>query len=121
MDQERFDQLTRTLATGKSRRSVLKGLTGTAVGGLLAAVGMGEAVAKPAGKPSKCYGENSSCTNGKQCCSGTCTNRTCAPVTPVVTCMGGPCDPFLPFLCGEGCTCIDFGSGGQCVVAGSQI
>ena len=46
MDQERFDQIARTLASGQSRRDVLKGLTGTAVGGLLATIGIGEAAAK---------------------------------------------------------------------------
>ena len=103
MDQERFDELAKTLASGQSRRGFLKGVTGTAIGGLLASVGLGKAVAAPpAGKPSKCYGENSRCTNGKQCCSGTCTNRTCAPVDLCVnvTCIptnvcftAGTCDP----------------------------
>ena len=107
MDQERFDRIARTLASGQSRRGVLKGLTGTAIGGLLAAVGIGEAVAAPpAGKPSKCYGDNSSCTNGKQCCSGTCTNRTCAPVIPVDRCAGVTCtatsECFTPGTCSGG-------------------
>ena len=41
MDQERFDALTRSLGTGRTRRGVLKALTGTAVGGVMTAVGMG--------------------------------------------------------------------------------
>ena len=41
-------------------------------------------------KPTKCYGEGSSCTNAKQCCSGICTNRQCAAEIP--TCTGpGDC------------------------------
>lgn len=47
MVQQTFDALTRSLASGQSRRGVLKGLTGMAVGGLLAAVGVVEAEAKP--------------------------------------------------------------------------
>src|SRR4051794_8877408 len=93
MDHDRFDSLTRVFGSGRSRRGVLKGLTGMAVGGLLAAVGIGEAgAAPPTGKPSKCYGDHSSCTNGKQCCSGTCTNRTCAPAVPVDPCAGKNCN-----------------------------
>lgn len=106
MDQERFDQLTKTLGSGKSRRGFLKGLTGTALGGVLAAVGLGAAAAPPAGKPTKCYGDHSSCTNGKQCCSGTCTNRTCAPIV-VDPCAGKNCDD------GNECT-ADSCSGGIC-------
>ncbi len=41
MDQERFDQLTRTVSSGASRRGMLKALTGTALGGVLAAGGLG--------------------------------------------------------------------------------
>jgi len=42
MDQERFDRITRTLASGQSRRGLLRGITGTALGGLLAAVGIAD-------------------------------------------------------------------------------
>ena len=76
MDKNRFDDLTKALAGPRSRRSVL-GLLGAAVGGILAGAGTASA-APPPTKPSKCYGEGSSCTNAKQCCSGTCTNRRCA-------------------------------------------
>jgi hypothetical protein len=54
VDQERFDQLTRTLAMGQSRRGLLKGLTSTAIGGLLSAVGLGETAAK-GGKSGFCH------------------------------------------------------------------
>ena len=40
MDQERFDQLTRTVSSGASRRGLRKTLTGTAMGGLLVVVGL---------------------------------------------------------------------------------
>ena len=65
MDQERFDRFTRTLASGQSRRDVLKGLTATAIGGLLAAVGTADAGAKGA-----CRAPNTKCGKGRsaQCC-----------------------------------------------------
>jgi hypothetical protein len=37
VNQDRFDALTRQLATRQSRRGVLRGLTGTVIGGMLAA------------------------------------------------------------------------------------
>ena len=39
MDGQRFDQLTRSLAPGLSRRGLLRALTGGALGGWLAARG----------------------------------------------------------------------------------
>ncbi len=75
MDDTRFDDMTRALATSRSRR----GFLGTIAASVAAAFTGAHAAAKPkADKPSKCYGEGSPCTNGKQCCSGTCTNRQCA-------------------------------------------
>jgi len=57
---------------------------------------------------SKCYGAGSQCTNAKQCCSGTCTNRVCAPEAPPDPCVGKNCDDGNP------CT-TDACSAGQCV------
>jgi hypothetical protein len=47
MEQERFDQLARGLAAGRSRRGMVRQLAGAALGGALAAVGVGAAAAKP--------------------------------------------------------------------------
>ena len=80
MDQERFDRFTRTLASGQSRRDVLKGLTATAIGGLLAAVGTADAGAKGA-----CRAPNTKCCKGRtaQCCPSThiCTPGGCVRKT----------------------------------------
>jgi hypothetical protein len=46
MDQERFDHLTRRLVSGTTRRGMVRQLTGTALGGVLAAVGISEVGAK---------------------------------------------------------------------------
>jgi hypothetical protein len=110
MDGNRFDDLSRLLATRRSRRGTL-GVFGAAIGALL--TGGGAGAAPPEDKQekpgkNKCYGGGSHCTNGKQCCSGICTNRQCVPETPpecVVasdcpgddtecqtrTCVGGTC------------------------------
>jgi hypothetical protein len=103
MDQERFDRITRTLATGQSRRGFLKGLTGTAIGGLLATVGIAEASAKgPCKAPNtKCgKGKNAVCCSSSQVCNadGTCGARDyCAGVycpPSSIVCMENVCDPY---------------------------
>lgn len=88
MDGKRFDDWSRKLATPRSRRGVL-GLLGAAVAGILTGTAAG--AAPSADKPSKCYGGGSSCTNGKQCCSGTCTNRRCAPEVVPECAVGADC------------------------------
>jgi len=105
MDDKRFDLLAKSISSGRSRRSLLRSLA-AAFG--VAALGIDQAsAAPPAGKPTKCYGEHSRCTNAKQCCSGICTNRTCAPAVPVDPCAGKNCDD------GNECT-TDSCSGGVC-------
>src|SRR3712207_109816 len=76
MDQNRFDDLTRALATTTTRRGFLKTLAGGAAGGLLAFLGVGEAAAddtcKPIGK--KCRKTSQCCgvANATVTCNGTC-------------------------------------------------
>ena len=79
MDAQRFDDLTRALATTTSRRTVLKTLAGSAAGGLLALLGVREAAADDTCKPT-----GKKCRKAAQCCASTvahatatCTNRTC--------------------------------------------
>ena len=86
MDSERFDDLTRALASGMSRRHTLKLLGGSLAGGLMAAfLGIGEARADPPG----CKREGKNCTRHDQCCSGTCCNSVCCAASQV--CQGGQC------------------------------
>ena len=91
MDQERFDRIARTLASGQSRRGVLKGLTGTALGGLLAAVGAGEAGAR-----GPCRAPNHKCGKGKhaQCCTSgqVCADGACTTPPPPDPCLSVDCD-----------------------------
>ena len=85
MDSERFDTLTRTLASGMSRRGVLRTLGGVSAGGVLAVVGRGTA---EAGKPAKCprsclvgKGKNATCCGPNQECSG----GACVPMSANAT------------------------------------
>src|SRR5215203_1145593 len=87
MDGKRFDELSRRFATRQSRRGFL-GLIGAAAASAL--THQTASAAPKEDRPTKCYGEGSSCTNAKQCCSGICTNRQCAAEIP--TCTGpGDC------------------------------
>lgn len=77
MEEQRFDDLARLVASKTSRRQVLKVLTGAAVGGLFASR-LDPAVAAP-----KCFPSGHHCHKSSQCCSGlTCTNGTCAASCP---------------------------------------
>jgi hypothetical protein len=111
MDYNRFDDLTRTLATTTSRRGFLKTLAGGAAGGMLALLGIGEAAAKDCTKTGK------KCKDNKECCSGLCSNGTCVSCLPPGGTPG--CDPEEPecfdsrFCCSNAmvcdastCTCI---------------
>ncbi len=90
MDSERFDQITRALAAGTSRRRVLRGLTGGVLGTLAGALGLRQAEAGP--PPKHCKFQDYACRFNTNCCSLNCCNRVC---------------------CGEGQACV----GGQCVAA----
>jgi len=55
MDSQRFDRMTKLLASGASRRSVLKRLAATTAAGALAAIGVGDADAAPRCKAGTIY------------------------------------------------------------------
>lgn len=68
MDGHRFDRVTRSLATGSSRRRLLKGL----VAGAFAAVGVGRAAEADAAR-CKRFGQH--CNKSERCCAGKCAPR----------------------------------------------
>ena len=79
MDQERFDTLTRTLAAGMSRRSVLRTLSAVGAGGVLAVVGRGTAEAGKCKKANRCgKGKHQTCCKDSE----TCDHGTCVPDSP---------------------------------------
>ena len=107
MDPERFDRITRTLATGQSRRGFLKTLTGAAMGGVLATAGVGAAAAKP-GLPA-CKAPNTKCGKGKTavccdssqvCASGACTTPPPPDCADVGCPSSGEC--YSPGICSNG-------------------
>src|SRR5215207_1428368 len=73
MAQERFDTITRTFASGMSRRGVLRTLSGVSAGGVLAVVGRGSV----AGKGRPCKNGGFPCGKGK--------NFECLPDNRTVT------------------------------------
>ena len=144
MDGENFDNLARKLATGTSRRTILKGLLGSVAGGTLALRRGRNAEAAPPGAQF--------CTNSGQCAdpcqycaatnkdgSGFCIQR---PVGDVGRCAAGTCCdqagqctanagcsannsscvPLIRDLCGvtgDICCCSDFGDC-SCVTLGTD-
>lgn len=108
MDGKRFDELSRRFASQQSRRRFF-GLIGATAAGVLTHQAAGAAPKK--GKPKKCYGAGSHCTNGKQCCSNVCTNRQCTAGGPVSACTTATECPGVDTDC-QMRTCI----GGICGV-----
>lgn len=118
MDQERIDRIARALATGQSRRSVLKGLTGAALGGFAVAAGLGEAAGKPqvpCKTPNTKYGKgrNAVCCTPDQTYDAF-TNACVTPIICTPDCTdkcggaddgcGGSCDATCPDTCTPDCT-----------------
>lgn len=102
MDGERFDAITRTLATGGSRRTLLRAFAG-AIGASLAGVGtaLGAPRCKRTGQRCKSNADCCPDTNGNLCAA----NKTCQP-----------CPAETPTLCGTQCrnTDTDAGNCGAC-------
>ena len=146
MDDKHFDDFTRALATTRTRRGFLGTLAASVATAFTGARG---SAAPKADKPSKCYGGGSKCTNGKQCCSGTCTNRQCVAETTgpecltattcpgddtpceIRTCAGGECGSafvdagtFCPTgVCNGNGSCVECVTGAQCAsgVCGTNV
>jgi DNA-binding beta-propeller fold protein YncE len=95
MDQERFDQLARGLATGATRRGIVRNLTGAAIGAVLAAVWSSEAGARKKAKKRR-HGKHAA--NGKGKGKGkerTAKGRKAQParVKAAACCSSGNCTP----------------------------
>lgn len=77
MDKERFDSLARAMATGKSRRDVLKLLSGGAAGGALAVTAFDDASAEC--HAISCSSDANCCPGAPYCVSVTCQTQMAAP------------------------------------------
>jgi hypothetical protein len=74
MDADRFDALTRSLASAAlSRRRLLTGMAGSAVGAVAATLGFADASASHYA----CVHIGKRCGNSDQCCSGVCKRKRC--------------------------------------------
>jgi len=88
MDSQRFDDLTRGLTEVASRRTVLRGLLGAALGGLLAQMGIEDAGAAFA----DCRALSKRCSRDNQCCTGRCKRGRCTcPMGTTKNPTGGGC------------------------------
>jgi hypothetical protein len=100
MDSQKFDSLVKTLASGASRRHVLKGLTAGAVGLVGARALRGDASAQttcPAGGEG-CRSD-ANCTAGGACCIGTCARGNAGQG------VGGNVCTYAERLCTRGRVC----------------
>ncbi len=96
MDDQRFDELTRRLADPRSRRGVLKVLTGGIVAGLGALAGQRRATVAQ----ETCTAD-ADCADDEICCAGACRNQQCciddedpnARCPEGTSCFEGVCDP----------------------------
>ena len=114
MDDGRFDQFTKLLATPQPRRGLLKAVGGGLGAALVGAVSAKQAAGAP--PPKHCKFQGYSCRTNANCCSLNCCNRTCCGEGQ--TCTGGQCTaapPSPPPACPQGQHC----SGGRCCDAGT--
>lgn len=119
MDNTRFDSLARAMATGKSRRDVLKLLAGGVAGGALAMTAVDDA-------PAACH--NLPCDDANPCCAGTeCSGGVClemsapapAPAAPAAeTDTGGTTAAAALPATGVGPAGVDSGAWLGAAVAG---
>jgi hypothetical protein len=118
MDGQRFDELTRRLAEGAPRRSVLKGIAGGALG-LLGARTLG--IRSAAGQ--QCVAPGAACQRNRDCCEGRCSDQGVCfcqdPAEPVIgcSCITGtqnPCGAMTAVCCPTG---NDPGGPGSCTPA----
>ena len=96
MDGHQFDDLTRTLASGTSRRRVLKGIGGAAAAGAFTLLGMKRSDAAP-----RCRELGKPCQSDAQCCDRACTNFKCACPVGSTAC-NNVCLVDTTFLTDEG-------------------
>lgn len=119
MDTRKFDDLTRSLALGKSRRSVIKGLFGGVVGTV--AIAGRPAYGAFAGVEAEC-GTDTDCMQGEICCGGVCAAIECCTddanpndrCPEGTSCFEGYCDPILGCGSDEECAADEICCEGVC-------
>jgi hypothetical protein len=99
MDSSRFDELTKALATSRSRREALKTIAATTLGSILGLGRLGTAFGAP-----KCHPNGQGCDTNSQCCSGYCANGEKCTCPPAPGCTVPP-NNTCP--CPSGQTCLN--------------
>jgi hypothetical protein len=103
MDDTRFDDLAQSLTFDSSRRGALRLLAGSALGGVLAHLGLEAAAA--------CLAAGKTCSSGDACCSGFCGSRgSCCLVKGKRCKRGAQCCSGLCNRRGR-CACLTDGKG----------
>jgi hypothetical protein len=121
MDDRRFDDLTRRLASGNSRRQVLKTMAGGALGGLAGALGLGRAGAAGCNTDAECArGETCDSATGRCLRRGGGNGRPANQNQTQSQSVGIAAACTSDVECAPNETCVDFvciprGGGGQCV------
>jgi len=119
---DKFDELTKSLAQSVTRRAALKRFGVGLAGMAMASFGLASKAAPAKGSLCSCS-SNSDCPNGYHCLGGECFPNWCNPSTDPCCCYkkgkacatGVPaCDP-LYYSCSSNCSAITFG-GGTCPV-----
>ena len=113
MDDKRFDQMSKIMATGSSRRLIVRNVTGGGLAALLSRLGPTEAAAA-------CVKPNKKCGKGNRCCADAkCKRGKCKCPTGLTGCPVGCVDTTIdPFRCGDcdtACGGAENCEEGQCV------
>jgi hypothetical protein len=115
MSQERFDELTRALATERvSRGRMLKMAAAATLGSFL---GVGGILGSAEDAAAACRPGGTRCTKGKQCCSGTCAqNGTCCPICDASACQQcDETDGTCFDICADSTECLRCNNSGSCI------
>ncbi len=125
MDDRRFDQLSRALASGRSRRHVLKGLLGIGAATLTGEFALDSADAarrsSPTPTPTSCPGTQiwtgsaCACPTGQSVCGPACCD------TPEACCDGACCDAGTVCIGEETCCPAEAMCGGVCCLNGTCL
>lgn len=104
MDDQQFDQLSKSLATSVSRRQAMKILGATAAGGMAALFGARGASAH---HNANCRDFDDNCRSNAECCTGACINFHCGCAEGTVICQDRCVPVCTPprILDPDSCTC----------------
>lgn len=117
MDDQRFDRISRVIASSTSRRGALKGIAAALGGGALVSV-FGVRAERAAAQGNVAPGGD--CESGEECTTGLCSpGGVCYCEDPARPLIGCGCDPATQGSCGDNTLVCCEGDGGGVCVSGS--